>query len=173
MNYPNEIYETYSIYRKLVDALTEILKVTGEITLSNNDTIDHILPVSFGFNWKIPPNIIADKRNIQIINRTENARKNYKCSEIPKFIQRYMIDTHHNMVKERIIEGIKRAKENGVYVGRLKGTNESSKTFLNKPKIKQVVEYLNLGYKSNDIIKHVDVHINTITKVKKILKSLK
>ena len=57
MNYPNEIYDTYSIYRKLVDTLTEILKITGEITLSNNDTIDHILPASFGFNWKMFKNV--------------------------------------------------------------------------------------------------------------------
>jgi len=172
MSYPNEIYNTYSIYRKLVDTLTDILKESGQIKISGDDTIDHILPASFGFNWKIPPNLISDIRNIQIISRSENSKKNYKCSEIPKFIQKYMIDTHHNTVKARQMEGIKRAKENGVYIGRLKGTNESTNTFLNKPKIKKVVEYLNSGLKSTDIIKKVNVHLNTITKVKKILKSL-
>jgi DNA-binding NarL/FixJ family response regulator len=43
--------------------------------------------------------------------------------------------------------------------------------FLNKPKIKKVIEYLELGWKSTEISQEVNIHINTITKVKKILKN--
>jgi hypothetical protein len=169
MKYNDSIYQHYSAYRKVVDALTEILKLSGEIVLYDDETIDHILPVSFGFNWKIPPNIMADKRNIKILTRSQNASKGHKCSEIPKFIQKYMINTHERTMKERQMEGIRKAKENGVYTGRKLGSKDSDDKFLNKPKIKEVVKYLNMGWKSVNISKEIDVHINTITKVKKLL----
>jgi hypothetical protein len=166
MKFDDSIYQHYTIYRKLVDALTETYKLSFD--LSSEQTVDHILPVSFGFNWRIPPDVIADKRNLRIIDRSQNSSKGYKCNEIPKFIQKYMINTHDRTMKERQLEGIKKAKENGIYTGRKPGTKESKDTFLNKPKIKEVIKYLNMGWKSTHISEEVGVHINTITKVKKM-----
>lgn len=171
MKFNDAIYEHYSTYRKLVDALTESVKLSGEISTSLGDTIDHILPVSFGFNWRIPPHIMADKRNLRVVTLSENASKGYKCQQIPKFIQRYMIDTHERTMKEKQMEGIRKAKENGVYAGRKSGTNESIESFLNKPKNKQAIHYLNMGWKAVDISKEIGIHINTITKIKKIINS--
>lgn len=166
-SFDNKIYEDYSIYRKVVDALTECV----DIKLKPNETKDHLLPASFGYNWRLPPTLIADKRNVRVMTRSDNAKKNYKCSEIPKFIQQYMIDYHHRTMHERKMYGIKKAKERGAYIGRKKGSVEGDK-FLEKPKIKMVVEYLNLGWKHVDISKELDVHINTISKVKRALKLL-
>lgn len=166
MKFDDSIYQHYTIYRKLVDALTETYKLSFD--LSSEQTVDHILPVSFGFNWRIPPDVIADKRNLRIIDRSQNSSKGYKCNEIPKFIQKYMINTHDRTMKERQLEGIKKAKENGIYTGRKPGTKESKDTFLNKPKIKEVIKYLNMGWKPTHISEEVGVHINTITKVKKM-----
>lgn len=170
MKYNDSIYQHYSVYRKLVDTLTEALRLSGEFELSIGESVDHILPVSFGFNWRIPPDIMADKRNLRVISRQENSSKGYRCTEIPKFIQKYMINTHNQTMKERQMEGIRKAKENGVYTGRKPGTRESKEDFLNKPKIKEVIDYLNMGYKAVTISKEVGVHINTITKVKKLIK---
>jgi DNA invertase Pin-like site-specific DNA recombinase len=154
----------------LVETLTDTLKLSGEINMMDGDTIDHILPISFGFNWKIPPNIMADKRNIRLIDRSSNSSKGYKCTEIPKFIQKYMINVHERTMKEKTMEGIRIAKEKGLYTGRKRGSKESDSDFLNKPKIKEVIKYLNMGWKSIDICKEVDIHINTITKIKKLIK---
>lgn len=162
------IYDNYVAYRKVVEGLTECLDIKLEI----GETKDHILPVSFGFNWKIPPTLIADKRNIRVISRAENSKKNYKCDSIPKYVQKYMLDKHHRTMKERQMEGIRKAKENGVYTGRKKGSSETIEQFLEKPKIKMIVEYINLGWKHVDIVKKIDVNINTVTKVKKILKQI-
>ena len=168
----DDIYEHYSVYRKLVDTLTESLKLSGKIQIFNQcDTIDHILPVSFGFNWKIPPDLIADLRNLRVVSRYDNSKKGYKCDEIPKFIQKYMIENHHKTMKEKQKEGIQKAKKRGVYTGRKNGSSETEEQFLNKPKIKKVIEYLELGWKSTKISQEVNIHINTITKVKKILKN--
>ncbi len=169
MIFDDVIYENFKTYRGLVDSLTEVTKLSNDFELSKGDTMDHILPVSFGFNWRIPPDIMADRRNLRIVTLSENSSKGYKCNSIPKYIQRYMIDTHHKTMKERQMDGIRKAKENGVYIGRKVGTKESVEKFLEKPKNKVVVEYLKLGWKSVDISKEVDIHINTITKIKKLI----
>jgi hypothetical protein len=66
--------------------------------------------------------------------------------------------------------GIERAKKNGVFIGRAKGSHETSEQFLNKPKIKQAVELLNKGNLSLlEISKEVGIHFNTMTKIKKII----
>lgn len=170
MKYNEPIYEHYSAYRKVVDALTELLKLSGQIEVSEDYTLDHILPVSFGFNWRIPPHIMADKRNIRVISRSLNASKGSKCSEIPKFIQKFMINSHERTMKERQMEGIRKAKENGLFTGRKPGSKESVEDFLKKPKIKEVIKYLNMGWKAVKISKEVGINVNTITKVKKLIK---
>lgn len=170
MKYNDTLYEHYSAYRKVVDALTELLKLSGQIEVSEDDTLDHILPVSFGFNWRIPPHIMADKRNIRVISRSLNASKGSKCNEIPKFIQKFMINSHERTMKERQMEGIRKAKENGLFTGRKPGSRESVEDFLKKPKIKEVIKYLNMGWKAVKISKEVGINVNTITKVKKLIK---
>jgi hypothetical protein len=166
MKFDEEIYNNYEVYREVVYCLTKLLKIEKDI----GQTIDHVLPVSFGFNWKIPPNLIADKRNIKVTDQVLNSKKSYKCESIPKYIQKYMINYHYRTIKERQMDGIRKAKENGFYTGRKKGTKESVDEFLQKPKIKIVVECINNGWKHVDIAEKFDVHINTVTKVKKILK---
>ena len=170
MKYDDEIYNHYKIYRSVVDNLTDLLKVSGKLDIKRGQTIDHILPVSFGFNWRIPPNIMADVRNIRILSREDNSKKGYKCKEIPKFIQKFMINDHHRCIKEKQMEGIRKAKLEGKFKGRVKGSFEKVDDFLKKPKIKEVVFYLKQNYKYKQIIEKVDIHPNTIYKVKKILK---
>lgn len=68
--------------------------------------------------------------------------------------------------------GIERAKLNGVFIGRLKGSTEPVEKFLSKPKIKQSIKLINEGQLSLvEISKKVGVHYNTLTKVKKIMSS--
>jgi DNA invertase Pin-like site-specific DNA recombinase len=73
-----------------------------------------------------------------------------------------------NQIKERQREGIEVAKLKGIYLGRKKGSKEDLNSFLNKPKHQKVIEYLKKGYKAVEISQLVDVHINTITKIKKL-----
>lgn len=71
-------------------------------------------------------------------------------------------------IKERQIEGIKIAKMKGVYKGRLEGSKEDTLKFLGKEQNKKALEYLKKGYKAVEISKITGVHINTITKIKKL-----
>ena len=76
-------------------------------------------------------------------------------------------------IKERQIEGINLAKLKGVYKGRVEGSKEDTLKFLGKEQNKKTLEYLKKGYKAVEISKITGVHINTITKIKKLgLKSM-
>ena len=73
-----------------------------------------------------------------------------------------------NLIKERQREGIAIAKAKGVYRGRVLGTRESNLHFLNKPKVKKAIFYLNNGMKGVEVQKLAKLHPNTITKIKKL-----
>ncbi len=81
-------------------------------------------------------------------------------------------EMERNLIKERQAEGVAIAKANGVYKGRSKGTTLSNLDFLNKPKVKKAIEYLNTGMNGVEVHKLVGLHPNTISKIKKILKSI-
>lgn len=82
-------------------------------------------------------------------------------------------EMERNLIRERQAEGVAIAKANGIYKGRAKGTSESNLDFLNKPKVKKAIEYLNSGMKSVEVNKLTGLHPNTITKLKKILLTIK
>ena len=77
-------------------------------------------------------------------------------------------EMERNLIRERQAEGIAIAKANGVYKGRVLGTKESNLDFLNKPKVKLAIEFLNRGKKSFEVQKLTLLHRNTITKIKKL-----
>lgn len=70
--------------------------------------------------------------------------------------------------KERQIEGIRIAKLKNAYTGRKKGSSETILSFLSKEKNKKALEYLRKGYKVVEVAKLTELHINTITKIKKL-----
>jgi DNA invertase Pin-like site-specific DNA recombinase len=78
-------------------------------------------------------------------------------------------EMERKQIKERQREGIELAKLRGVYKGRVHGSKEDIRTFLNKPKVVKTIEYLKKGYKASEISKIVGIHINTITKVKRLV----
>jgi DNA invertase Pin-like site-specific DNA recombinase len=82
-------------------------------------------------------------------------------------------EMERNLIKERQAEGVAIAKANGVYKGRAKGTRESNLDFLNKPKVKKAIDYLKSGMKSIEVNRLTGLHPNTITKIKKILETIK
>jgi DNA invertase Pin-like site-specific DNA recombinase len=78
-------------------------------------------------------------------------------------------EMERKQIKERQREGIELAKIRGVYKGRANGSKEDIRIFLNKPKVAKTIEYLKKGYKASEISRIVGIHVNTITKVKKLM----
>ncbi len=77
-------------------------------------------------------------------------------------------EMERTQIRERQIEGIKIAKLKGVYKGRAEGSKEDCLKFLGKVKNKKALEYLKKGFKAVEVSKLTGVHINTITKIKKL-----
>jgi DNA invertase Pin-like site-specific DNA recombinase len=73
-----------------------------------------------------------------------------------------------SQIRERQMEGVRIAKMKGVYKGRKEGSKEDVLSFLSKEKNKKTLELLKKGYKGIEISKILGVHINTITKIKKM-----
>lgn len=68
----------------------------------------------------------------------------------------------------RINAGIAVAKSKGRILGRHRGTSENKENFLKKPKIKQIIYYLDKNYLISEITKILKCSSATINKVKKI-----
>jgi len=73
-----------------------------------------------------------------------------------------------SQIRERQLEGVRIAKLKGIYKGRKEGTIEDVHAFLDKPKNKKALEYIKKGYKLTEAAKLSNVHINTMTKIKKL-----
>lgn len=72
-------------------------------------------------------------------------------------------------IRERQREGINIAMARGKYTGRKEGTKEDVLKFLSKPKNKEALKLLKEGHlKNNQIAKLAEIHINTVTKIKRL-----
>lgn len=78
-------------------------------------------------------------------------------------------EMERSQIKERQLEGIRIAKLKGTYTGRKTGSKESLIMFLSKEKNKKAYDYLRRGYKVGEVAKITDLHINTVSKIKKLI----
>lgn len=79
-------------------------------------------------------------------------------------------EMNRNLIRSAQKEGIELAKLKGnVFLGRKSGSREDPLKFLTKTKNKHAMELLKKNYKSVEISKITGLHINTITKVKKLM----
>ena len=76
-------------------------------------------------------------------------------------------DLERDLLLERIENGKRVARSKGVKFGRKIGSNETIMKFMSKPKNKKIREYLEKGYKYEEIIKIVETSNSTIAKVNK------
>lgn len=97
----------------------------------------------------------------------ENGKEN-SISKMMISILGIVGEMERSQIKERQLEGIKIAKLKGAYKGRLEGSKEDVLTFLSKEKNKKALDLLKKGYKAIEIAKITGIHINTITKIKKL-----
>ena len=89
-----------------------------------------------------------------------------EVSEMIISILSTMAKFERKMILQRQKEGIKIAKEKGLYRGRKVGTLETNEKFLKKESSQKILKYLDKGYKYNEISKIVGCSYSTITKVK-------
>lgn len=114
-------------------------------------------------------NIVVVCRNPNIRNIDENGKVDM-FSELMMSILSTMSSFEKSLIKERQMEGIRIRQEKGLYGGRKIGSIVSPDKFLNKPKSRKIVEYLNKGnYTYNEISRIVGCSMTTISKVQKLM----
>lgn len=91
-----------------------------------------------------------------------------EVSEMIISILSTMAKFERNMILQRQKEGIRIAKEKGLYRGRKIGTQESKERFIQKKSSQEILKYLNKGYKYKEISKIVGCSYSTINKVNTI-----
>lgn len=110
--------------------------------------------------------VVIKVRNIGIESHTSNGEKNPMWNIITS-----ILSSVYEMERERILEitemGRKQYVINGGILGRKVGSNENIRTFLNKPKSKQIISLLNKGKSVRDICGRLSVSTKTIVKVRK------
>jgi DNA invertase Pin-like site-specific DNA recombinase len=135
-----------------------------QIDRLGRDVRDIVNTIHFFTERKICISFISQGLRTLNPDKTENS-----ISKMVINILGIVSEIERTQILERQRQGIDLAKSRGVYKGRKLGTQEDNLKFLSKPKNKKVIELLRKGYKSGDISKLVGVHINTITKIKKVL----
>lgn len=104
----------------------------------------------------------------QDISTLDSEGKENTISKLMISILGTVSEMHRNQIREAQLGGIRIAKMKKVYKGRKEGSKEDTLMFLAKEKNRKSLELLKKGYKSVEISKIVNVHINTITKIKKL-----
>lgn len=77
-------------------------------------------------------------------------------------------EMERNQIRERQLEGIAIAKVQGKFTGRKPGSKEDTLKFLSKPQNQKALTLLKKGYKASEAAKISGIHINTVTKIKKV-----
>lgn len=146
---------------KLIEKGVEVSLSVWSIDRLGRDLRDIINSIHFFSEKKISIQFIS-----QGLKTLDDNGKENPISKMMISILGVVGEMERTQIKERQMEGIRIGKMKGIYKGRKKGTQEDRLTFLNKHK--KVVELLKKGYRGTEISKITNVHLNTITKVKKL-----
>jgi DNA invertase Pin-like site-specific DNA recombinase len=151
----------------------EVKKLTDEGVITNlsifsidragRDLRDIINTIHYFTTKGICINFISQGLSTLNLEGKENA-----ISKLMISILGTVSEMERNQLRERQLDGIRIAKMKKVYKGRKKGSKEDRLSFLSKEKNKKALELLKKGYKAIEISKIVDVHINTVTKIKRL-----
>ena len=149
--------------KKLIDkeALTSLSVWT--IDRLGRDFRDIINTIHFFNERKISINFISQGLTTLDQNGKENP-----ISKMMISILGIVGEMERTQMKERQIEGINIAKMKGVYKGRVTGSREDVGAFLAKKSNKEALSLLKKRYKAVEISKITGLHVNTITKIKKM-----
>ena len=128
------------------------------------DLLDILSVIRF-MNEKLIPMIFIQ----QGLRTIDDKGKENAVSKMMISILGTVAEMERSRIRENQKEGIELAKIRGVYKGRRKGSKSDIQKWIQKPKIAKTIEYLKKGYKASEISKIVGVHVNTITKVKRVI----
>ena len=149
--------------RKLIEIIEsgqEVTLIVDEISRLGRTTSDTIQMMDY-----------FDKKDVTVIvkNLGIQSRTNQKKNPIWNLIIATMSSLNQlelESIKERTMAGRQVYVARGGVLGRKTGTTESIRQFIEKPKSKKILEYLEKGWTLREIAKQVDASTKTVMKVK-------
>jgi DNA invertase Pin-like site-specific DNA recombinase len=147
------------IEKKMVESIS-----CHSIDRCGRDLLDILSVIRF-MNEKLIPMIFVQ----QGLRTIDDKGKENSISKMMISILGTVAEMERSRIRENQREGIELAKLRGAYKGRRKGAKSDIQKWIQKPKIAKTIEYLKKGYKASEISKIVGVHVNTITKVKRVI----
>jgi DNA invertase Pin-like site-specific DNA recombinase len=149
--------------KKLIDQGILTSLSVWQIDRLGRDLRDIINTIHY-FNERNIPISFISQGLITLVNGKENP-----ISKMIISILGVVGEMERCQIRERQLEGIRIAKLKGIYMGRKRGSKESLLSFLSKEKNKRATEYLRKGYKVGEVSKLADLHINTVSKIKRLV----
>ena len=127
------------------------------------DLLDILKTIELFTEHTVP--ILIQKEGLRTLD--DDGRQN-PTSRLVISVLGVVSEMEKSQIRERQLEGIALAKARGAYVGRRPGSVEGRARFLRKPRIRQIADYLERGYKGVEIRKIIGCSPNTISKVKRL-----
>jgi DNA invertase Pin-like site-specific DNA recombinase len=158
-------FKTRTNGRKIVE-LVEAGKISELIVEELRDIGRNMVDTITTLAW-------LEKHKVNVVIRSMGnlcSRVNGKPNEIWGLVSSVMSSLYAmelENLKIRTEMGRKVYVMNGGKLGRDKGTHETIKQFLNKPKSKEIISLLNRGKSVRDIASRLDVSLNLVVKVRK------
>lgn len=151
---------------EIIESGQEVTLIVDEISRLGRTTSDTIQMMDY-----------FDKKEVTVIvkNLGIQSRTNQKKNPIWNLIIATMSSLNQlelESIKERTMAGRQVYVARGGVLGRKTGTTESIRQFIEKPKSKKILEYLDKGWTLREIAKQVDASTKTVMKVKSISNKL-
>ncbi|MBP6754925.1 MAG: recombinase family protein [Bacteroidia bacterium] len=145
---------------EIIESGQEVTLIVDEISRLGRTTSDTIQMMDY-----------FDKKDVTVIvkNLGIQSRTNQKKNPIWNLIIATMSSLNQlelESIKERTMAGRQVYVARGGVLGRKTGTTESIRQFIEKPKSKKILEYLEKGWTLREIAKQVDASTKTVMKVK-------
>jgi DNA invertase Pin-like site-specific DNA recombinase len=145
---------------QIIESGQEVTLIVDEISRLGRTTSDTIQMMDY-----------FDKKEVTVIvkNLGIQSRTNQKKNPIWNLIIATMSSLNQlelESIKERTMAGRQVYVARGGVLGRKTGTTESIRQFIEKPKSKKILEYLEKGWTLREIAKQVDASTKTVMKVK-------
>ena len=145
---------------EIIESGQEVTLIVDEISRLGRTTSDTIQMMDY-----------FDKKDVTVIvkNLGIQSRTNQKKNPIWNLIIATMSSLNQlelESIKERTMAGRQVYVAKGGVLGRKTGTTESIRQFIEKPKSKKILEYLDKGWTLREIAKQVDASTKTVMKVK-------
>lgn len=147
---------------EIIESGQEVTLVVDELSRLGRTTSDTILMMDYFDKKRV--NVVVKNLGIQSMN---NGKKNQIWTLIIATLSS-LNQLELEFIKERTTAGRQVYVAKGGKLGRRSGTSETKRKFIEKPKSKRILEFIDKGWTVRQVAKQLDVSTKTVQKVRNV-----